>query len=204
MKHHQPDSYAALEPGLSRSELDYFLEPFPFLLPAECYELYQWHDGMTPLDMGSDIYNGSPYQLFPGYTFNPIQEAIDLRSNIFESVENLLLYKMRHEEGIWIEHSGLLNCYFLPIFTLDLKEHICLLGTKETVERSYLFKFFSEGEIYFLYDSISSMMQTIAACYKVGAYYNFKYPDGDKEIRCDKNLAEEIRIQYNPNAALYS
>ncbi len=185
LKHHQPDYYSALQPGLSRSELDEFLDPLPFCLPAEFYELYQWHDGMTSLDLGSDIYNGSPYQLFPGYTFNPIQDAIDLRSHLVDDVGNLLLEKMRHEDGIWIEHSGILNHSFLPIFTLDCKEHIFIFGTKNKFEISPLFRYFSEGCLDFLYDDLESMMQTISACYKVGAYYNFEYSDGEKEVRCD-------------------
>lgn len=200
LKHYQPDYYSALQPGLSRSELESFLEPLPFLLPTELYELYQWHDGMMPLDIGTDIFDGSPYQLFPGYTFNPIQDAIDLRSEIADDVGALLLEKMRDEDGIWIEHSGILNNYFLPIFTLDCKEHILIFGTKDKFEVSPLFRFLSEGDLNFWYDDLASMMQTISACYQVGAYYNFEYVDGEKEIRCNEKLAEEIRIQYNPNA----
>ena len=201
LKHHQPNSYSALQPGLSRAKLEYLLETLTFYLPTEFYELYQWHDGMMSLDFGSDLYNGSPDQLFPGYTFNPIQDAIDLRSEIADDVGALLLEKMREEDGIWIEHSGILKNYFLPIFTLDCKEHLCLFGTTEKNEFSPLMRFFSEGEIYFLYDDLNRAVETIASCSQNGAYYTFEYPDGEKEVRCDEKREEEMRMFLNPKAA---
>jgi hypothetical protein len=201
LKKNQPNAYPALQAGLSKSEVDYFFESPRFLLPDEFYDLYRWHNGMSSLDVSME-YSMNPYQLFPGYTFNSIQDAIDIRSSLLDIMGNILLDKMRDEDGFWIEHSGILNNYLFPIFTLDFKDHICILGKEDNSEDSPLLRFFIEGDIYLIYDDLNSMMQTIASCYEVGAYYNFEYPDGYKELRCDERLAEEIRIQYNPKSAL--
>ncbi len=196
LRNNQPNSYDALQPGLDRSEIDYFLEPVPFLLPEEFYQLYQWRDGTLFLDDTS--------RLFPGYRFNSIRDALDLRLEISEIVEDWLLDKMRNEDGFWIEHSGVYNNYFLPIFSLDHEDHICILGKENKDEISPILSVFFEGGVHIKYDNLNSMMKTIAVCYEIGAYYNFEHPDGHKELYYDENLVEEIRAQYNPGSDFVS
>lgn len=203
LKHNDPDAYAALQPGLSHSEVDDFLGNSRFLLPEDFYALYQWHDGMTALETAieDDLYVGVPYRFFPGYTFNSLQDAVELQEILHDDIEAIFLSEMRHNDGFWIEHSGILNTHFLPIFSSDHQEHICLLGKEDRAETSPLFHLFVESGIRLIYDNVHRTIQTIASCYDAGAYSIFEHTDGYKEHRLDEELAEQIRVQYNPRSA---
>ncbi|WP_017660475.1 hypothetical protein [Baaleninema simplex] len=194
LKSNQPDYYSELQDGFDREELEDYLKPVPFLLPSEFYDLYQWHDGMT---FDDDFFAA---QLFPGYTFNSLSVAFAIREEISEWVDDILLYRIRYENEIWIEHSGILNNYLLPIFTLDEFDHICILGKSDRREASPLISIYIQDSIFLAYDSLATAIKTIATCYQTGAYYNFELPDGEQELRDDPQQAKEVWKRYNPQS----
>lgn len=58
----------ALQPGLSRTEIDQLLKPLSIDIPEELYILYGWHNGQRGVQDA---------ELIPAFRFLPLEEAID-------------------------------------------------------------------------------------------------------------------------------
>ncbi len=184
LEQNQPSFASALEPGLSKSEIREMVEhEFPFYLPMEFYELYQWRNGTV---FGEEEF----VQFFPGYTFNSLEYALDLYADQLEYAESFAMSHNCDSSLFWSRE-------WLPIFTVDNEQHLCILGNKEASSTSSLVTVMSgDSGAAVEYTSLTGMMQTIAECYETGAYYLSE--DGDLEV--DEAIAEQIRIEYNEGA----
>jgi hypothetical protein len=91
-----PDIAAALQPGLTREEIDEIIKDLPFHLPEEVYELYQWRNGILESTM-IDICESSVR-----VSFNSLEESLKQ----FQSLKNcdcpsniLIIFWCNHEFG---------------------------------------------------------------------------------------------------------
>ena len=83
-----------LKPGLSRKQIDVISKDFPYALPEEIYELYQWHNGIDDFgDKGGWNYFISTTGGMFG--FLPLEEALKQSQNRFnlKLKYNALRYK---------------------------------------------------------------------------------------------------------------
>ena len=181
----QPSFASSLQPGLTHSEIQEKVKNLPFLLPGEFYELYHWRNGVAYGDGDFAVF-------FPPYTFNSLEEAL-------EQYYGLVKYAKNFAAKNWIDFSEIWNDKWFPIFSFD-QEYMCIVGQKENKETSQiLYNLKGAGEVSVQYISLTNMMQTIAECYEIGAYYISEY--GDLEI--DEVRAEEIRFKYNELNEIY-
>lgn len=125
----RPSAAALLQPGLSRDEISGIADScFPFPLPAEIYQLYEWKNGtaegphqerpsqififdkatLIPLERVAAIYYGTS-QIDPSYYGDIWKNLIP----VFEDDEELLYYAVRIKDG----KPG-------PIFTMERFEVI--------------------------------------------------------------------------------
>ncbi len=161
---------AAFLPGLQSEEISSKLDTLPFKLSQEVHDLYRWRNG-TQRELGLFVY----------HSFMPLDVALEYS----EYLNNEELVKNRRE-GV--------PMYLFPIFDFD-GEYFAVVGSDTVMETTPVYHVSDCFDCSLAFNSLSTMMLTIAESYEVGVYTS------NSEVSVEwKNtrLFEEIRTKYNP------
>lgn len=176
LTHHKPDLGTSFLPGLSRAELDSYLQTLPFHVSQEVYDLYQWRGG-TVGEQGLFVYHWF-------YTLSEIKE-------VEEILNDPDWMDLREEQG----HP----LYLFPLFGFD-GEYLLVPGTEEPLQTSPVYQMNCEdSSVCMAFDSLSQMMATLAECYENGLYQSML---GSYLTMTDPEKFGAIRRQYNPKSVL--
>lgn len=91
LERHLPEMADSLQPGLTREAINDMIHGFPFLLPEEIYEIYEWRNGTA----GSQL--EAPYQVFS-------VEFISLEENL------IFLEEQLKQDGCGLYYFILFRC----------------------------------------------------------------------------------------------
>jgi hypothetical protein len=141
-------------------------KPFAYHFPQEVLELYQWHNGIQPAE-------DNPWEeLFHYHRFLPFLEAV--------------------QEYREMQHFGVdvYDPHLFPLFTF-MGEHYATWCAEEPKERSPIY-FVYHGTAQ-VYDSLTSMLQSLLECYETGAY---ELVDGEYQPHEERVAA--IKLKWNP------
>ncbi|EAZ91207.1 SMI1/KNR4 family protein [Crocosphaera chwakensis] len=164
-----PEEVSQLRRGLSIKEIEEITKDFPFVLPKEVYDLYQFCDG--DIMLGSDDLVLYPLKL--ALEWSPHCEAYKDPC----SFDNHILTIM---------HGCGKDVYYI---LCDKKE--------KDYSSVWYAKMGLDSVIYA--SSLTNLMLTIAECYREGAYYTKFYEEfGYIRIEEDLEKIEKIFQKYNP------
>ncbi|MFW6295894.1 MAG: hypothetical protein ACOC04_01755 [Halothece sp.] len=173
-REHKPSYLSSLQKGLTEEEIKNRIKFLPFELPWEVHELYQWRNGIT--EEGSE---GATVVIFP----LPLEKAVEIYQKAMATRE--LSLQSGRENPIWE------SPYWFPMWEED-GEYMIVVGSKERKNCSQVLNVSETGGLVY-YDSVTSMMQTIAECLETSAYYLDEYDD----IEVNETKAEPIWRKYN-------
>lgn len=190
--------------GLTLHQIEGLTQDFPFKLPKEVSELYQYSYGTE-----------GGVNLAPGFcSFHSLEQALeDCRSWIFSEVNSCVfdsseqvLNNLKFFES-WDkdkEYKKAIDKYpfntcGLPLFYGDGKECYYVLCDKEQTDFSPVWcRFIGEAPIIYA-SSLTNLILTIAECYETGGYYvAFDEESGYWELEQDLEKIELIFHKYNP------
>lgn len=165
MADHYPSWAASLYPGITDREFDRLVEPLlPYRLPREVYTLYRWRNGQSISDF------------LPGYTFLPLEEALN---------EYRLL--MEYNKNAW-------NSLWFPLLTFEGDRYVVVCDEEQQESSVVMLSYSDDPYIYVADSSLEATVRTILESYQVGAYYQ---ADGCWKVK-DSEVAA-IRCKYSPN-----
>ena len=182
---HHPDLAAALQPGLSDAEIEDYLKDFPFQLPQEFYELYNWRNGCA----------GEWQEFFPWYVFLPLERASEEYKMIREAAAEVAADLNDDPSKIW--HPS-----WFPVFRfVCVCDYYVIKGQLKAEPASpVLFIFNDDREPDAQYASLTYMMRAVAECYEARAYFveEKTAPDGSTYLSLaeDEDKEFEIHEQY--------
>ncbi|MEE3717473.1 hypothetical protein V2H45_11985 [Tumidithrix elongata RA019] len=164
--------------GLTYSTIQELIRGYEFKFSEEVYELFQWYNGIASKCLENNI-------LYPMFdNFNSLERALALYNKLVELNSP--------EFKIW-------NIRWLPIFSLDIKEHHFVDCSESNSKVSPVFKYFMESGSWMKYSSLTNMMLTIAECHESGIYSVDQLEDGEIN-ESDENA---IRKKHNPTAIFW-
>lgn len=172
---HAPKQASSLVPGLSLAEIQARLRTFPFSLPQEVYELYQWRNG-----------SGEESGLFVYHHFLDLDLAL---------TDAALL-----NDDFWVQARAQEQqpAHIFPLFDFD-GEYFAVPVTETAVPAAPVFHVgCDDGALTLAFANLTAMMQAIAACYQAGLY---TLDDEGYLHVTDTQKFAEIRRQYNPDTA---
>ncbi|MDY7015559.1 MAG: HEAT repeat domain-containing protein, partial [Cyanobacteriota bacterium] len=188
LQQHRPEYAAYLKPGLTCEQIRQQVEILPFQLPHEVFQLYQWRNG-TELDY-----------FLPYYYFLPLEEAIEQYH-----VQATMLRQQKEQLEQYYPQATMprdpcnsLNLYWFPIFYEPI-EQLFVVGHDEQRDSSPVIYYFGEdGSSNIFCSNLTTMILTMADCYKTGAYY---YMENPNRVLLEEDTIEVARIlrQHNPN-----
>jgi hypothetical protein len=161
-----PNFASDLQPGLPREQIIEMMKDIIDRVPEELIELYEWHNG-------SDY----DYCFLPCFNFQPLEYAIERRSNMYhENNDNRLpIMDCNGDAQLIIMFGG--NSDTSPIYCRDME---CCIYEQ-------------------CFESLTTMIQTIAACFDEDLYWC----DEESRLIQGRNYDRycQIHKQYNPNSA---
>lgn len=166
----------ALQPGLSRDEIDRLLKPLSIEVPEELYILYGWHNGQR---------GDQDVELIPAFRFLPLEEAIDTYSTLKK-----ISWRYSFLGGIFQKSIGDNNAVdaaeHFPILMLNGEDFYMVLcgGPKSGSVISYLLESADYPES--AYPSISSLAYEVVENFQGRGY--FINEDGIYSINTDEYL----------------
>lgn len=175
----------SLQPGLSQEEIASRLVDFPYTLPTEVIELYQWRNGQ------GGIY---PDELVPYERFLSLEDALKEYKKQIE-----LAVEFSEEDLPWQE---LFDPHWLPVFKDDANYYV----VSTSLERQDCSAIFYKSE----YDSVddvcksemfpdlTSMMLAVMECWETGAYYISKNIRGEDYLSTALSRQAEIWLKHQP------
>jgi hypothetical protein len=165
-----PEYVDVFQPGLTRFRIQDLTEFLEFVLPEDFYQLYQWRNGVRYEPMKT---------LGPVFYFLPIDEVVSFRdwanSNILVSDDCIPRYK---------------NGPVLPIIQSNCEYYALVLGRNP--QEACVVLLDEIGDAVLRYDSISSMMKSIAQCFESGAYYLNEDGLVDEDIRLSSRIISNL------------
>ncbi len=173
LQHNQPNFSASFLPGLTDEQIMQIIEYLPYSLPEEIYELYRWRNGTR---------QRQEILFYPSMAFLPLEDALVVGKETID-LDERTEYKLRFE-----------GQRLFPF--LDNEGDICAVAVNNKKQKaSPIISIPSEyNECHKCYNSLTSMMQTIAECYETGAYYLVK----EVFVEEDKNKSLQLFHKYNP------
>ena len=174
-----PDQVAKFLPGLSLQEIDERISSLPCKLSQEIYDLYQTHDGTE-----------GESELFVYHSFMPLDTAIEY----FEYLNEKESIQFRYLDGD--------PTYLFPVFDFQ-GEYFAIAGGETITETSPVYHVSDCCECSIAFNSLSTMMLTLAECYESGVYVASCEEEGNSDSKTNISwenhlLFEEIRRKYNP------
>lgn len=173
-----PTLRASLRKGLSKTQIKERTRDFPFRLPREVEELYQWRDGMNV-----EVHDDS---LFHNHYFLPLHKALEE-------------YQMNLTWRVLSDGDPTIVPNLLPLFSFQGEFYGAYCRREKQDTAPIYFVFHSESIVY---DSLTSMLSAILECYETGAYQPTIENDTVATI-VDEQRVAEIKLRWNPvrNAA---
>jgi hypothetical protein len=147
-----------LQPGLTEKEIKVKARDFPYALPLELIQLYQWRNGLRP-EQDSD------HELFPGGYFLSLEEALHDYGELRRVAEQIGREAGLDSAKIWDPH-------WFPIFRNIGGDYFIVPCTKKKKEAAPVyFVVKDDRDLTQLYASLSEMMLTVIRRYESGAYF---------------------------------
>lgn len=174
----------ALQPGLTREQIQAQVQDLPFCLPQEVYQLYQWHNGSSAQQC---------VEFLPQYRFLSLEEALDQyqitveiwRQGVSET-EQLQSWCPRPEG-------------WFPLFAEDGNFYM-VVGQPEPKTTAPIIHFSEYGDDGLVFNSLTDMMLAIAECLETGTYFLYEDTNCYLDWRDDATEAE-IWLKYQPQQA---
>jgi hypothetical protein len=167
--------------GIDRADIGARLADLPLRLADEVYDYFGWRNGLrTPRD--------TDYELFPGFAMLSFQEALaDYRM--------LLASAARVAERARVPATSLWSARWFPLFRSAGGDYHVTLTDADGAATAPIYMVVREDpeSAYLAYDSLTSLIQTVTACFRVGA---FQIVDGLLEE--DRLRAAAIVRAHNP------
>ncbi len=165
-----PEAVCNLRQGLNLQQIEEVTKDFPFVLPREVTELYQFCDGNMRL---------GNYDLI----MYPLELALEA-SNSWE----------------WAKKTPSLDSHILTIFHGDGHDVYYVICDKQKKDFSPVWSAWAahgcDASIYA--SSLTNLILTVAECYREGSYYTQFDEEGDLEIGTNLETFEKIFQKYNP------
>lgn len=188
LEEHLSEHAQSFLPGLNSEQIDKLLLPITTSIPEEIYEIYRWRNGRKTFPPINGV--------FPDiYDFFPLDEVVETYKHI----------NIPPNEGGFLEEK-FSNIRFVP-FLGYLDPGTCAYVIGESNNISLIVSFFeAEGPTEY-YDSLTSMMLSIAECYERGAYFIVEDQEVDIDgfmtpmIESHSVLGASIIRKYNPLTA---
>jgi cell wall assembly regulator SMI1 len=176
LQQYQPEFAASFLPGLTREQIQEQTKDLPGFIPEEIYELYQYRNG-TLEEMKSTVY--------PIFQFLPLDEAVEIFPDFFDPDET--------------DYSYLYENKCLFPFLRDNCSHCAVLLDDKKQLVSPVIDIADEGDISLMYQSLTSMMLTIADYLETGVCYLDAegFLVTDEEDKQDEKMTA-IFLKYNP------
>lgn len=168
-----------LLPGIDKDEIKKQVQEVKIKLPDEIYQLYQWRNGI------GDIYahNFNHEAFFEFGIFYSLQSAIDL-----------------------YQDHGITNKYwddiYFPLFTNGGGDFLLVNIAEQSNEYGFIYLYSPAINLSIspvsMYDSISTMLDTILLSYQKGAYFYI-----DRELEENSGVLFEIAQELNPQSTFW-
>ncbi len=194
---------AQLQPGLSTQAIEHWQEQLPFALPTEVCMYYEWRNGYQ---------HGLPRYdlLFPAGRVLSLESAINDYYKGLVKLEEQLGENMLHQQmlpdtaalsypyNIFVSPT-IWHKNWLPVFDDISNGYHIIIGNSQKQATTPIYFIWLEDGIYLAYDSLTSLLETVATAYEMGAYYL------DTEGYVCKNRAKLLPIvnHYNPRRREY-
>jgi len=176
----RPDFFNALLPGLTIPEIDSLVSRFPFRLPVEVYDLYQWRNGM-----GIEVIDNLSFRFYPYSSFfSPLEFCVRDYEMLMEVKDSADL----DDEQLNSRWFPLISCN--QTFSLSVGHPI----QQPTAEILYLWTD-AEWAVDPSYESLTAQLLTITECLEEGVYYL----DEEGDFQSKPTREEEIHKKYNPS-----
>lgn len=160
-----------LQDGLSKETLDSWESRLSFALTGELETIYSWRNG-TKADAGVLLEN---VYLFPGFYFLSIEEAVEV-------------YEEREDTEQW--RAG-----WFPLFADGGGDFYVVPCQVTKVETAEMIGFIHGEPVQTAeYESLTSMVETLDACFREGAFY----VDDDDTMEIDDEKHRHIANRFNP------
>jgi len=178
----RPELLDALLPGLTTSQIDEIVSNFPFRLPLEIYELYQWRNGI-------DV-EGS---------YNPLVKFLP-ESPFFLNLEFCIkeydrLMSVKDSGGDAFDDEAL-NPKWFPLISFDQTYFLTIGNSLQQSTSEIIYIWADEWEASPCYESLTSMLLTVIECSEAGVYYF----DGKGTMQSKYPTKEDkIYRKYNPS-----
>jgi hypothetical protein len=170
-----------LAPGVARAEIDAPFRGRSLRLADEVFDYFGWRNGLrTSRD--------SEHELFPGFAMLSFQEALaDYRM--------LLASAARVAERAGVPAASLWSARWFPLFRGAGGDYHVTLTAADGAATAPIYMVVREDpeSAYLAYDSLTSLIQTVTACFRAGA---FQIVDGLLEE--DRLRAAAIVRAHNP------
>jgi hypothetical protein len=195
---------AYLPLGLTGEQKQILLDGFPFKLPKELSDLFDYHIESINFEPEIAIFLSLERSLAESLSY--------LRDEIPSEILNKLTIDLKYFRGCFknkiyqqtLENFPHDSCWF-PIAQGCCKSTYYTMCNKDMTDKSPVWvKFVGENPIEYA-DSLTNLMATFAECYEEGAFYpKFELYDpelgiGDWVIEKDIERVESIFEKYNPN-----
>ncbi|MCY7323312.1 MAG: SMI1/KNR4 family protein [Phormidesmis sp. CAN_BIN36] len=142
-----PEFSQGFRPGISREEVNAFLEPLQYTLPNDFYELYEWRNGH------SDYFN------------QPVRSAMICQ---FSST-NFVAESKKWE--VWGNEAPTYKGRFLLPFIEEDSRYFAIAMGRSYNDEAHIVYVSREGETTLRYDSITSMLISTIRCFEENAFY---------------------------------
>jgi SMI1 / KNR4 family (SUKH-1) len=170
-----PEYAQSFQPGLSVSMLTKISETLGFSLPPELYDLYQWHNGTPEVgDIGT--YLGA-------FHFSPLEEIVQIYQEDYGGIDG----------DFFILENG---CPLFP-FSENQGRYYSITVPQDSSQEAYnIVVTLTDGDHYIVYESLVSMMNTLAECYETKAFYL------DEEGNISEHSEQVIALLKKHNASV--
>ena len=175
----------SLQPGLSHEEITSKLEDFPYLLPTELIELYQWRNGQA---------GAYPDEFAPYHRLLSLEDALKEYKCQIE-----LAMEFSEDDLPWQKLYD--PCWF-PIFKEDSNFHVTPTSLKPQKHSPILHKseYFCSDDVWKseVFPNLTNMMLAVAECWESGAYHTAKNIYGEDYLSFVSTNKSMINLKYQP------
>ena len=170
-----------LATGMSQAEIGARVESLPLRLADEVHDYFAWRDGLRTT-------RDADYELFPGFTVLSLEEA---RADYRMLVDTA--NQVAQQTGV--PASSLWNERWFPLFRDAGGDYHVTLADARPAPTAPIYAVVREDpeSAYLAYDNLTSLIQTVAACFQAGAFMAV-----GEIIEEDRSRAAAIVRAHNP------
>ncbi len=174
----------ALRPGLSQDGLTAQCRGFPGQIPEDVLAFYRWHNG------------SGNQEVFPNARFLALEEALATYHRLMQSATQRRPRRQRTPVAFW-------EPQWLPLFgdMVSYDEYYAVLcpPSPQSTTPVYYLCCDEDDTMYLAYDSLTQMLETLAACYETGAYWVCL---GSADYKCyvmaHREQVAQLTLAHNP------